>query len=165
MSAEIRHKIQELCEEVCDHQFKYYVLDAPTITDAAFDKLWNELVALEKKYPQYKLESSPTLQVGGGFSTSFAQFDHIEKMMSLDNVFDDNELDNWFDRIEKTGVKNTWLCEVKVDGLAINLLYEGGRLTRALTRGNGTTGEDVTLNIRTIKSILLSEIECGLAKL
>jgi len=153
MSAEIRHKIQELCEEVCDHQFKYYVLDAPTITDAAFDKLWNELVALEKKYPQYKLESSPTLQVGGGFSTSFAQFDHIEKMMSLDNVFDDNELGNWFDRIEKAGVKNTWLCEVKVDGLAINLLYEGGRLTRALTRGNGTTGEDVTLNIRTIKSI------------
>jgi DNA ligase (NAD+) len=153
MSAEIRHKIQELCEEICDHQFKYYVLDAPTISDAAFDKLWNELVALEKKYPQYKLESSPTLQVGGGFSTSFAQFDHIEKMMSLDNVFDDNELDNWFDRIEKAGVKNTWLCEVKVDGLAINLLYEGGRLTRALTRGNGTTGEDVTLNIRTIKSI------------
>jgi len=153
MSAEIRHKIQELCEEISDHQFKYYVLDAPTITDAAFDKLWNELVALEKKYPQYKLESSPTLQVGGGFSTSFAQFDHIEKMMSLDNVFDEKELDSWFDRIEKAGVKNSWLCEVKVDGLAINLLYEDGRLTRALTRGNGTTGEDVTLNIKTIKSV------------
>ena len=153
MSAQIRHKIQELCEEISDHQFKYYVLDAPTITDAAFDKLWNELIELEKKYPQYKLESSPTLQVGGGFSTSFAQFDHIEKMMSLDNVFDDKELDTWFDRIEKTGVKNGWLCEVKVDGLAINLLYEDGRLTRALTRGNGTTGEDVTLNIKTIKSV------------
>ena len=153
MSAEIRHKIQELCEEISDHQFKYYVLDAPTITDAAFDKLWNELVTLEKKYPQYKLESSPTLQVGGGFSTSFAQFDHIEKMMSLDNVFDDKELDTWFDRIDKAGVKNSWLCEVKVDGLAINLLYEDGRLTRALTRGNGTTGEDVTLNIKTIKSV------------
>ena len=153
MSAQIRHKIQELCEEISDHQFKYYVLDAPTITDAAFDKLWNELIELEKKYPQYKLESSPTLQVGGGFSTSFAQFDHIEKMMSLDNVFDDKELDAWFDRIEKAGVKNTWLCEVKVDGLAINLLYEDGRLTRALTRGNGTTGEDVTLNIKTIKSV------------
>jgi DNA ligase (NAD+) len=153
MSAEIRHKIQSLCEEISDHQFKYYVLDAPTITDVAFDKLWNELIELEKKYPQYKLESSPTLQVGGGFSTSFAQFDHIEKMMSLDNVFDEKELDTWFDRIEKAGVKNTWLCEVKVDGLAINLLYEYGRLTRALTRGNGTTGEDVTLNIRTIKSI------------
>ena len=153
MSAQIRHKIQELCEEISDHQFKYYVLDAPTITDAAFDKLWNELIELEKKYPQYKLESSPTLQVGGGFSTSFAQFDHIEKMMSLDNVFDNNELDNWFDRIEKVGVKNSWLCEVKVDGLAINLLYENGRLTRALTRGNGTTGEDVTLNIKTIKTV------------
>jgi DNA ligase (NAD+) len=153
MSAEIRHKIQSLCEEISDHQFKYYVLDAPTITDVAFDKLWNELIELEKKYPQYKLESSPTLQVGGGFSTSFARFDHIEKMMSLDNVFDEKELDTWFDRIEKAGVKNTWLCEVKVDGLAINLLYEYGMLTRALTRGNGTTGEDVTLNIRTIKSI------------
>ena len=73
--------------------------------------------------------------------------------MSLDNVFDDKELDTWFDRIEKSGVKNSWLCEVKVDGLAINLLYEDGRLTRALTRGNGTTGEDVTLNIKTIKSV------------
>jgi len=153
MSAEIRHKIQELCEEIADHQFKYYVLDAPSISDAAFDKLWKELVELEKKHPQYKLESSPTLQVGGGFSTSFAQFDHIEKMMSLDNVFDESELATWFDRIEKSGVKNSWLCEVKVDGLAINLLYEDGRLTRALTRGNGTTGEDVTLNIKTIKSV------------
>ena len=153
MSAEIRHKIQELCEEIADHQFKYYVLDAPSISDAAFDKLWKELVELEKKHPQYRLESSPTLQVGGGFSTSFAQFDHIEKMMSLDNVFDESELTTWFDRIEKSGVKNSWLCEVKVDGLAINLLYEDGRLTRALTRGNGTTGEDVTLNIKTIKSV------------
>jgi DNA ligase (NAD+) len=153
MSAEIRHKIQELCEEIADHQFKYYVLDAPSVSDAAFDKLWKELVELEKKYPQYKLESSPTLQVGGGFSTSFAQFDHIEKMMSLDNVFDETELAAWFDRVEKSGVKNSWLCEVKVDGLAINLLYEKGRLTRALTRGNGTTGEDVTLNIKTIKSV------------
>ena len=153
MSAEIRHKIQELCEEIADHQFKYYVLDAPSISDAAFDKLWKELVELEKKYPQYRLESSPTLQVGGGFSTSFTQFDHIEKMMSLDNVFDESELTTWFDRIEKSGVKNSWLCEVKVDGLAINLLYEDGRLTRALTRGNGTTGEDVTLNIKTIKSV------------
>ncbi|MSX27719.1 MAG: NAD-dependent DNA ligase LigA, partial [Actinobacteria bacterium] len=153
MSAEIRHQIQELSEEIRDHQFKYYVLDNASITDAAFDKLWNKLVELEQKYPQYKLESSPTLEVGGGFSTSFSQHDHIEKMMSLDNVFDKSELDNWFDRIGKTEVKNTWLCEVKVDGLAINLLYENGRLARALTRGNGTTGEDVTLNIKTIKSV------------
>ena len=153
MSAAIRHQIQELSEEIRDHQFKYYVLDTPSITDAAFDKLWNQLLELERKYPQYKLESSPTLEVGGGFATAFTQHDHIEKMMSLDNVFDNDELDTWFDRIEKAGVKNTWLCEVKVDGLAINLLYENGRLTRALTRGNGTTGEDVTLNIKTIKSV------------
>jgi DNA ligase (NAD+) len=153
MSSQIRHKIQELSEAIKDHQFKYYVLDAPVITDAEFDKLWKELLALEAKYPQYKLADSPTSDVGGGFATHFEQHDHIEKMMSLDNVFDADELDTWFDRIEKTGAKNTWLCEVKVDGLAINLLYEKGRLTRALTRGNGTTGEDVTLNIKTIKSV------------
>ena len=153
MSAQIRHQIQELSEDIRDHQFKYYVLDAPTITDAAFDKLWNQLLALESEYPHYKLESSPTLEVGGGFATAFTQHDHIQKMMSLDNVFDSDELTTWFDRIEKAGVKNNWLCEVKVDGLAINLLYEKGRLTRALTRGNGVTGEDVTLNIKTIKSI------------
>jgi len=153
MTSQIRHKIQELSEAIKDHQFKYYVLDAPSITDAEFDKLWKELIALEAKYPQYKLPDSPTSDVGGGFATHFEQHDHIEKMMSLDNVFDADELDAWFDRIEKTGAKNTWLCEVKVDGLAINLLYEKGRLTRALTRGNGTTGEDVTLNIKTIKSI------------
>ena len=153
MSAAIRHQIQELSEVIKDHQFKYYVLDDPAITDSEFDKLWQQLIALESKYPQYKLESSPTLEVGGGFATAFTQHDHIEKMMSLDNVFDNDELDTWFDRIGKAGVKNTWLCEVKVDGLAINLLYENGRLTRALTRGNGTTGEDVTLNIKTIKSV------------
>lgn len=153
MSAQVRHKIQELSEAIKDHQFKYYVLDNPTISDAEFDKLWKELLELEKKYPQYKLPDSPTSDVGGGFATHFEQHDHIEKMMSLDNVFDAAELNAWFDRIEKTGAKNTWLCEVKVDGLAINLLYEKGRLTRALTRGNGTTGEDVTLNIKTIKSV------------
>lgn len=155
MSSQIRHKIQELSEAIKDHQFKYYVLDTPVITDAEFDKLWKELLALEAKYPQYKLPDSPTADVGGGFATHFEQHDHIEKMMSLDNVFDTEELDAWFDRIEKTGAKNTWLCEVKVDGLAINLLYEKGKLTRALTRGNGTTGEDVTLNIKTIKSVPL----------
>jgi DNA ligase (NAD+) len=153
MSSQIRHKIQELSEAIKDHQFKYYVLDAPAISDAEFDKLWKELIALEAKHPQYKLPDSPTADVGGGFATHFDQHDHIEKMMSLDNVFDAEELNTWFDRIEKTGAKNTWLCEVKVDGLAINLLYEKGRLTRALTRGNGTTGEDVTLNIKTIKSV------------
>ena len=152
-SKEVRHKIQELSESIKDHQFQYYVNDKPSITDAAFDKLWQELIDLERKYPQFKLADSPTTDVGGGFATHFEQHDHIEKMMSLDNVFDQDELNTWFDRIEKSGAKNSWLCEVKVDGLAINLLYEKGKLTRALTRGNGTTGEDVTLNIKTINSV------------
>ena len=154
-SKEVRHKIQELSESIKDHQFQYYVNDKPSITDAAFDKLWQELTELERKYPQFKLADSPTADVGGGFATHFEQHDHIEKMMSLDNVFDQDELNTWFDRIEKSGAKNSWLCEVKVDGLAINLLYEKGKLTRALTRGNGTTGEDVTLNIKTIDSVPL----------
>lgn len=153
MSSEIRKKIADLVEAIRDHQFRYYVLDKPIISDGEFDGLLKELEKLENKYPEYKVDESPTDLVGGGFSTHFTQHDHIEKMMSLDNVFSDDELATWFDRIEKSGVKNTWLCEVKVDGLAINLLYEKGRLVRALTRGNGVTGEDVTLNIRTIECI------------
>ena len=153
MSQEIRRKIAQLSDEIRDHQFKYYVLDKPTITDAQFDSLLKDLQKLEAAHPEFKLPDSPSDQVGGGFSTTFAQHDHIEKMMSLDNVFDGDELATWFDRIAKAEVKNTWLCEVKVDGLAINLLYEQGKLTRALTRGNGTTGEDVTLNIKTISAI------------
>ena len=153
MSQEIRHRIIELCEQIRDHQFKYYAQDKPTISDGEFDALLIELKKLEAAHPEYKLQDSPSDLVGGGFATHFQQSDHIEKMASLDNVFDEGELQSWFERIAKTSTKNTWLCEVKVDGLAINLLYEKGKLTKALTRGNGITGEDVTLNIRTIKTI------------
>ncbi|CAN2185676.1 Lig NAD-dependent DNA ligase (contains BRCT domain type II) [Candidatus Nanopelagicaceae bacterium] len=153
MSNEARHRITELTQEIRDHQFKYYVLDAPSITDAAFDKLLKELEALEAKHPQLLEPDSPSLGVGGGFATTFDQHDHIEKMMSLDNVFDSEELATWFDRVEKESPTPEYLCELKVDGLAINLLYENGQLTRALTRGNGVTGEDVTLNVKTIKGL------------
>jgi DNA ligase (NAD+) len=153
MSTQARHRISELTQEIRDHQFKYYVLDAPTITDVAFDVLLKELAALEAKHPELLEPDSPTLGVGGGFSTTFDQHDHIEKMMSLDNVFDDVELQTWFERVEKESAVGAFLCELKVDGLAINLLYENGQLTRALTRGNGTTGEDVTLNVKTIKGL------------
>jgi len=146
-----RHRITELAQEIRDHQFKYYVLDAPTITDAQFDKLLKELEALEAKNPELLEPDSPSLGVGGGFATTFDQHDHIEKMMSLDNVFDEDELNTWFDRVEKESPSPQYLCELKVDGLAINLLFENGQLTRALTRGNGVTGEDVTLNVKTIK--------------
>ena len=143
----------ELINEIRDHQFKYYVLDAPTVTDAQFDEMLKELTALEAKYPELREADSPTQNVGGGFATHFEQRDHIEKMMSLDNVFDIDELVAWFDRVEKEVAKPTYLCELKVDGLAINLTYENGQLVRGLTRGNGVTGEDVTLNVKTIKNL------------
>ncbi|MEI7642660.1 MAG: NAD-dependent DNA ligase LigA, partial [Actinomycetes bacterium] len=148
-----RQEMADLVNEIRDHQFRYYVLDKPIIPDADFDQLWQRLLKLESSNPEFCDPNSPTLEVGGGFATHFQQRDHIEKMMSLDNVFDEDELNSWFERIAKESTENSWLCEVKVDGLAINLLYEDGKLSHALTRGNGATGEDVTLNIKTIKSV------------
>ena len=153
MSNKARHRMTELINEIRDHQFKYYVLDQPTITDAQFDALLRELQTLEDKNPELREPDSPTQHVGGGFSTQFEQRDHIEKMMSLDNVFDTDELAQWFDRVEKEIPQPQYLCEVKVDGLAINLTYENGVLVRGLTRGNGVTGEDVTLNVKTIRNL------------
>ena len=153
MTSIARHRIDELTKEIRDHQFRYYVLDDPSITDAQFDVLLVELKKLEDANPELREADSPTLGIGGGFSTGFEQRDHIEKMMSLDNVFDTDELTGWFDRVEKEAKSPTYLCELKVDGLAINLKYENGELVSALTRGNGVTGEDVTLNVKTIKGL------------
>ena len=153
MSNKARHRMTALINEIRDHQFKYYVLDQPTITDSEFDALLRELQTLEDKNPELREADSPTQHVGGGFSTQFEQRDHIEKMMSLDNVFDADELSQWFDRVEKEITNPQYLCEVKVDGLAINLTFENGLLVRGLTRGNGVTGEDVTLNVKTIKNL------------
>lgn len=152
-SPEVR--VAQLREEIREHQFAYYVLDNPTISDGEFDLLLRELIALEEKFPSLKSSDSPSVLVGGGFATEFTQRDHIEKMMSLDNVFGLVELDAWFDRAEKglAAAVPTWLCEVKVDGLAINLLYKDGKLVQALTRGNGVSGEDVTLNVKTIAGV------------
>lgn len=153
MTSIARHRIDELTKEIRDHQFRYYVLDDPSISDAQFDVLLVELKKLEDANPELREPDSPTLGIGGGFSTGFEQRDHIEKMMSLDNVFDTDELTGWFDRVEKEAKSPTYLCELKVDGLAINLKYENGELVSALTRGNGVTGEDVTLNVKTIKGL------------
>ena len=153
MSNKARHRMTELINEIRDHQFKYYVLDQPTVSDAQFDELLRELQSLEDKNPELREPDSPTQHVGGGFSTQFEQREHIEKMMSLDNVFDTQELAQWFDRVEKEIAQPQYLCEVKVDGLAINLTYENGVLVRGLTRGNGVTGEDVTLNVKTIRNL------------
>jgi DNA ligase (NAD+) len=153
MSAKVAEQIAALAEELRNDQFRYYVLDKPIISDAEFDTKFNELKSLEDKYPEYRSAESPTQVVGGGFATRFEARNHIQKMTSLDNVFGPDELATWFQRIEKSEINNTWLCEVKVDGLAINLLYRNGKLVQALTRGNGITGEDVTLNIKTISVI------------
>ena len=147
--------MSELSEEIRDHQYRYYVQDKPIISDAEFDSLWRELEKLEAKNPELRDPNSPTFEVGGGFATHFNQVDHHERMMSLDNAFSSEELEAWFERVKKEddGRAASWLCELKVDGLAINLIYENGALTRALTRGNGVPGEDVTVNVRTIKGV------------
>ncbi|WP_238335741.1 NAD-dependent DNA ligase LigA [Serinicoccus kebangsaanensis] len=144
-----------LVEQISGHQFAYYVRDAPTVSDGEFDQLLRELEALEEEHPALRTPESPTQRVGGTFSTEFTAVDHRERMLSLDNAFSAQELDEWFDRVEREagGAEVHYLCELKIDGLAVNLLYEDGRLTQALTRGDGRTGEDVTLNVRTIEGV------------
>jgi len=152
--AEVRERHAALAEEIRGHQFRYYVLDAPTISDAEFDRMLRELEELEARHPALSSPDSPTQQVGGTFSTEFNAYDHLERMLSLDNAFDLDELRAWLDRVEREiGGSTEYLCELKVDGLAVNLLYENGKLTRALTRGDGRTGEDVTLNVRTLQEV------------
>ncbi len=150
-----RHAWAQLAEEIREHQFAYYVRDAPTISDGEYDALLRRLQDLEERYLDLRTPDSPTQLVGGTFSTEFAAVDHRTRMMSLDNVFSADELAEWGQRVERglDGADVHWLTELKIDGVAVNLLYEGGRLTRALTRGDGRTGEDVTLNVRTIAGV------------
>ena len=153
--ADPQHRHAELVERIDRMRFDYFVRDDPTASDAEYDQLMHDLQALEGEHPDLRTPDSPTQTVGGTFSTDFAAVDHIERMMSLDNAFSPDELAAWAERVERDkGVAAVhYLCELKVDGVAINLLYEQGRLVRALTRGNGATGEDVTLNVRTIASV------------
>ncbi|MBC9957074.1 NAD-dependent DNA ligase LigA [Yimella sp. cx-51] len=149
-----RHEWTALVEELNDHQFAYYVKDAPTVSDAEYDTLLRRLQALEDEHPTLRSPDSPTQRVGGTFSTEFAAVQHRERMLSLDNVFSEDELREWLVRAQRdAGGEIHFLCELKIDGLAINLLYEDGALVRAATRGDGVTGEDVTLNARTIEGI------------
>lgn len=151
---EAREQWTELAEEVRQHQFRYYVRDAPVISDGAFDTLLGQLNALEEQYPDLRTPDSPTQLVGGGFATDFTSVDHLERMLSLDNVFDESELRAWIAKVEQeTGPELHYLCEVKIDGVALNLVYENGKLVRAATRGDGRTGELVTLNALTINDI------------
>jgi DNA ligase (NAD+) len=149
-----REEHRLIAEEIEDARWRYYVLDSPTLDDADFDRRLRRLEALEDEFPELRTPDSPTQKVGGAVSTEFTAVDHLRRMESLDNAFSFEELESWHARLARDGIeKPDLLCELKVDGLAINLLYEGGRLKRALTRGDGTTGEDVTPNVRTIESV------------
>ncbi len=152
---EVAHRHAELVERIDRARFDYFLRDAPAISDAEYDRLMRELQSIEDTHPQLRTPDSPSQTVGGTFSTEFTAVDHLERMMSLDNAFSTDELAAWAERVERDagGTDLHYLCEIKVDGVAINLLYENGRLVRGLTRGNGTTGEDVTLNMRTVDSV------------
>ncbi len=149
---------RDLAEEVREHQFRYYVRDAPIITDAEFDTMLRRLEALEDQNPELRTPDSPTQLVGGaGFATDFGSVEHLERMLSLDNAFTAEELGAWAARVQAEVGPNIaeahYLCELKIDGVALSLVYRDGRLIRAATRGDGRTGEDVTLNARTIDEI------------
>ncbi|MFH8731451.1 NAD-dependent DNA ligase LigA [Streptomyces sp. NPDC017964] len=153
-----REQHAQLAEQIEEHRFRYYVKDQPVVSDGEFDKLLRSLEALEEQYPELRTPDSPTQKVAGSYapvSTSFTAVEHRERMLSLDNAFDDAELAAWADRIARdVGTSDYhFLCELKIDGLAVNLTYEDGKLTRAATRGDGRTGEDITPNVRTIAEI------------
>jgi DNA ligase (NAD+) len=152
--SEARERAAVLAQEIDEHQYRYHVLDAPIISDGEYDALIKELQRIEEQYPALRTPDSPTQRVGYAYSQLFTPVTHAERMMSLDNAFTDEELDGWAERVERdAGTKPKYLCELKIDGLAINLTYENGRLVKAATRGDGRTGEDVTPNVRTIGDV------------
>jgi DNA ligase (NAD+) len=153
-TGDARDEHARLSQQVDDDAYRYYVLDAPTASDAQYDRAMRRLQELEDRYPELRTPSSPTQRVAGSYSTLFTPVDHLERMLSLDNTFSAEELASWAQRVERdAGAAPAYLCELKVDGLAVNLLYQDGRLARGATRGDGRTGEDVTPNIRTIANV------------
>ncbi|WP_374953624.1 NAD-dependent DNA ligase LigA [Arthrobacter sp. Y81] len=159
-SGAVREEYQNLVEEVRKHRFAYYQEDAPTISDAEFDELFQRLETIEAMHPELVSNDSPTQEVGGEVSAAFAAVEHLQRMYSLEDVFSLEELEAWIAKAEAGVAKlgngtagPTWLTELKIDGLAVNLLYRDGKLVRAATRGDGYTGEDITHNVLTIKEI------------
>ena len=151
--ANARRRHADLSLDITEADHRYYVLDSPTISDIDYDTKMRELRALEEQHPDLRTPDSPTQTVHGNISTQFTPVEHLERLLSLDNVFTDEDLGGWADRATKLGGAGPFLCELKIDGLAIDLVYRDGALVKAATRGDGRTGEDVTPNIRTISSI------------
>ena len=149
-----RSRHGELAEELDRYAFAYYVLDSPLISDGQYDELMGELKALEAAHPALVTPDSPSQKVNGGFTATFSPVQHLERMQSLDNAFSSDELSAWAARIEREGGSgSSFLCELKVDGVAVAIVYEKGRMVRAATRGDGTTGEDVTANVATMDDV------------
>lgn len=151
----MKERIEELVKILNEANYNYYVLDNPTITDQEFDKYMRELITLEEKYPQYKLKDSPSTRVGGEVVSEFKKVYHEKPMLSLSNVFNEEEIVAFDERLKGMNIVPTYIAELKIDGLSVSLLYEKGELVRAATRGDGVVGEDITHNAKTIKSIPL----------
>ena len=158
VTKDIEQKISVLRDEIRHHEYRYYVLDDPEISDAEFDALMNELKRLEAAHPQLVTADSPTQRVGGKPREGFIKVAHSVPMLSLDNAYNQPELKNWERRVHELSGRNEidYVCELKLDGMSLALRYEGGKLVCGITRGDGSTGEDVTLNVRTVRSIPLS---------
>ena len=148
-----RARHAELSTRLDDFSYRYYVLDQPTVSDGEYDTLMRELQGLEESFPELVTPDSPTQKVSGGFSTLFEPVAHIQRLLSLDNVFSAAELAEWAARAQREAPVSAWLCELKIDGLAVDVVYENGRLLRAATRGDGRTGEDITNNLRTLQTV------------
>jgi DNA ligase (NAD+) len=148
-----RHRHAELSEDLLEHQYRYHVLDSPLVSDAEYDTKMRELLGLEEQYPELRTPDSASQKVGGMISTDFKAVQHLDRLLSLDNAFSPEDLDGWAGRAERLGGGGPYLCELKIDGLAIALVYRNGRLQRAATRGDGVTGEDVTPNVKTISAV------------
>ena len=148
-------RIDELVEILNEANYNYHVLDNPTITDQEYDKYLRELIELEEKYPEFVREDSPTMRIGGSVLDKFVKHTHKIPMMSLSNVFNEEEIRDFDKKIKKDSINPEYVCELKIDGLSVSLNYEDGKLVSAATRGDGVTGEDITNNVKTIKTIPL----------
>src|SRR5690606_15937468 len=152
----IQEKLRILREEINEHNYNYYILDAPKISDFEFDKMLKELQELENQHPEFFDENSPTQRVGGTITKNFPTVVHEYRMYSLDNSYSIEDLQDWEKRIEKAlGEKVEFVCELKYDGASVSILYENGRLQQAVTRGDGFQGDEITNNVKTIRSVPL----------
>jgi len=151
-----KQRVLELTKILNEANYNYYILDNPTITDQEFDKYLRELMEIEMEYPDLKFDNSPTVRVGGDVLTSFDKVSHTIPMLSINDVFNEEEILDFDEKIKKEGFRPNYVCELKIDGLSVSLHYEKGKLVRAATRGNGVVGDDITNNVKTIKTIPLT---------